>query len=120
MTWWLMYFERVFCLLTVMLPIPLFCLSVYFARKQKPILGGTLALAKLYATIRVSSELWALIWDKAVPGTKWQLFGAGHNTATVIFFSALLVIGAACFLINACTFIKRLVANTSVFPSAQA
>ena len=113
----LLYLVNLFSLLCVLLPVPFYCLSVYFAWKGRPLLGGALALAKVLATVRVTSTLWGTVWDKPALEAGWRLFGAGHNTASAVFFSAMLVMGAVCLLLNGYVLLKRAVGPA---PAAQA
>jgi len=92
--------------LSTVLYVPLYCLSVFFALKKRsrPIIGGALAMAKLFATARSSSVSFAMATRHTPNG---GLFGACRTPTTVAFFSVMLMIGIICLLLNIYVFSKQ-------------
>ena len=93
--------------------VPCYVLSVFYARKEKPLIGGALALAKLLLMVR-ATQIWE--WMLISSGkTGWQLFGFGYSPISAIFFMSMLAIGVICIVLNICVFFKQV-----MIPAAQA
>lgn len=85
---------------------PLFGLSMYFARsKQRPIIGGMLAIVKLLTTVRASSVSIVRVFHNHLG--QGGLFGGCHKIQWVVICTALLIYGIACLALNAHIFVKQ-------------
>ncbi len=85
--------------------VPCYALSIFFARKKKPLTGGALALAKSFLTIR-ASQIWE--WMLRSSGKiGWRMFGFGYSPVFAIFFMSMLALGVICVVLNVYVFIRK-------------
>lgn len=91
-------------LLTMVAPCCI--LSVVSARKNKPIVGGFLALLKLLSTFRVGGILEYMLRSSGKRG--WQMWGLEYAPAGTALLVSVLAISAICVIWNLYVLVRAL------------